>query len=371
MKDLATGRDPYHRAVSVDVSGDRWRLGHRPALDIVRGLAILLVLVGHSRVPGLVGAGPVGVRLFFCLSGFLITALLLQEHARSGRISFAAFYARRAGRLMPALLASTALVALVSLRVPWFASWPDVLATVFYVGNWRLVATGELGALVATWSLAVEEQFYLVWPVLLLLALRAGRRWAMALMTIGLVGSLVARWMLWDRDPASLRLAYGTEMQVDALMAGALIAAAVCGRSVRARSRWWAVPALGGLLVAASRDGGWFYLSMAGWALVSSAALVAVAALVTVEGRASLAPLRWLGRRSYGIYLYHAPVAVALDVMRPEWPPWIRAVCILGVGLPLAVLSWRYLEEPILRRRRSFAARGETLPAAAAVGGNP
>ena len=327
-----------------------WRLGHRPALDAVRGLAILLVLIGHARVPGLAGAGPVGVRLFFCLSGFLITALLLEELARSGRIRFAAFYARRVRRLMPALLASTALVALASLAIPWVASGQDVLATLLYVGNWYLIATGSLGALVGTWSLAVEEQFYLVWPVCLLIAVRAGRRWAVLVMGVALAGSLLSRWLSWRQDPESLRLSYGTDMQIDALMAGALIAAALCGRVVSFRAGWWALPAVLGLLIAASRDGAGFQLTMAGWALASSAALVTSAALAA-GSRGSWAGLGWLGRRSYGIYLYHAPVAVALDVMAPGWPPWLRAACILGVGLPLAALSWRFLEAPLLQRR--------------------
>ena len=85
---------------AAESTAQTWQLGHRPALDTVRGLAIVLVLVGHCRVPGLVGAGPVGVRLFFCLSGFLITTLLLEEFARSRRIDFAAFYLRRARRLL-------------------------------------------------------------------------------------------------------------------------------------------------------------------------------------------------------------------------------------------------------------------------------
>ncbi len=269
----------------------RWRLGHRPALDAVRGLAILLVLVGHSRVPGLAGAGPVGVRLFFCLPGFLITTLLLEEFARSGRIRFTAFYARRARRLVPALLASTGLVALASLAIPWVASARDVLATLLYVGNWYLIATGSLGALVGTWSLAVEEQFYLLWPLTLLLALRAGRRWAVLVMAAGLIGSLLTRWVLWSREPESLRLSYGTDMQVDALMAGALVAVALCGRVVSLRASWWAPPAVLGLLVAASRDGAAFQITMAGWALVSSTALVMSAGLrlPRVLGAAALA----------------------------------------------------------------------------------
>ena len=127
-------------------SGDAWRLGHRPALDGVRGVAILLVLVGHA-LPRLLLGGTAGVAVFFALSGFLITTLLLERRDRTGTPGFEAFYLRRAWRLLPALAVFLAVVGLASLWWPWLASPRSLFASVFYVQNFQIIHHGGGAAL--------------------------------------------------------------------------------------------------------------------------------------------------------------------------------------------------------------------------------
>lgn len=144
-------------------------MGRQPALDGIRGGAVLLVMLDHT---GALGWGWVGVDVFFALSGFLITTLLFEERERNGRISLSAFYKRRARRLLPALFLLLAFVTIAQTRFGVFPSswplWQQLAATLLYVNNW-VMATGRspLGPLTLTWSLAQEEQFYLFWPVLL------------------------------------------------------------------------------------------------------------------------------------------------------------------------------------------------------------
>jgi len=316
----------------------------------VRGVAILLVLVGHAHVPRTVGAGQVGVRLFFCLSGFLITALLLQELRASGRIDFRAFYVRRALRLLPALVASTVLVAVVGLILgPWFYQWRDGLAVLLYVGNWELVRDG-LGGLTGTWSLSVEEQFYFVWPVLFFVL----RKWSpvvlLSVTVAGIAGSLLVRYQLWEDGGVSPRLSYGTEVHIDALLGGALLAMWLVGRRVRTWSGWWAVLPAGVLVWGVMADGARFFMVTGVASLVGGVALVAVAAM-SRDAWLSWGWLGWLGRRSYGIYLYHCPVSVYLDVKYPELGWEWRLPILWGIGIGLAVLSWRWIETPFLRRK--------------------
>src|SRR5437870_3842480 len=159
---------------SDHVQTKHWRLGHRPALDGLRGIAALLVIAAHLNIPGFAGGGATGVTLFFALSGFLITALLLEDHARGG-IRWLEFYRRRALRLLPALL----------LVVIAFSAWDakferanvarDALAAIFYVANFARARGYQLGSLSHTWSLAVEEQFYFTWPLVLTIVARRPR----------------------------------------------------------------------------------------------------------------------------------------------------------------------------------------------------
>src|SRR4051794_13680345 len=242
---------------------------YRPALDGLRAVAVggvILYHLGYGWLPG----GFLGVDLFFVLSGYLITGLLLDEYDRRGRIGLPAFYARRVRRLMPALLLVLLAVGAAGrvLEPPW--SWSgrrgDLLATLFYYANWHFIATDQSyfaeftaqSPLRHAWSLAIEEQFYLVWPLLMVVLLRYARRWLPALVAAGAAASAIAMVALYS--PAGPTRAYaGTDARAQQLLIGALLAI------VALPHRPWAarlgLPALlaGGVLAVTVHDDGRFY----------------------------------------------------------------------------------------------------------------
>ncbi|HEY2878554.1 acyltransferase [Nocardioides sp.] len=208
-----------------------FRLGRRPELDGLRGVAIILVLTSHvvayetgARLDAL---GAAGVEVFFALSGFLITALLLEERAE-GRVRLSRFYERRARRLLPAL--ALILGALLALRAVMATNiTPTIQPTLFYYANWSMISGRDLGSLDPTWSLAVEEQFYLVWPLVLLLALR-WRRGPVVVASVVIIASTALRFALAD----PVRVHAGSDTQAGPLVIGALLAIlAPCLRPLR------------------------------------------------------------------------------------------------------------------------------------------
>src|SRR5436309_2477777 len=213
----------------------------RPALDGVRAVAVLAVIGYHvgSRLPG----GFLGVDVFFVLSGYLITTLILRERAARGRIDLARFWARRARRLLPAgllLVAACALMTTHNVPVSEFeARRGDMLATVFYYANWHFIAASESyfalfvgrSPLEHTWSLAIEEQFYVLWPLLVMSIglLRPGVRASLGLIVAGVAAS--AAWMVAIYDPTNPTRAYiGTDTRAHTLLIGALLAVVLFGR---------------------------------------------------------------------------------------------------------------------------------------------
>src|SRR4051794_2930819 len=212
----------------------RTRLPHVDALDGLRGVAVLGVLAFHL---GHLRGGFLGVDLFFVLSGFLITSLLLAEWRRDGRIALGAFWARRARRLLPAVLVLIAAIAAYAATNPpsvaMHALRGDALATLAYVANWHAIVADhsywELfsvpSLLAHTWSLAIEEQLYVVWPLIVVVALRFGRR-ALLFTALGLgVASAIAMIVLHgDGDPTS-RVYFGTDTRAAAVLFGAALAA--------------------------------------------------------------------------------------------------------------------------------------------------
>ena len=304
---------------------------HRPDLDGLRGLAILLVLIEHTAFTGSsyllpFAPGMVGVTTFFVLSGYLITSLLLREQP----IDLRNFYLRRAVRLGPALLVLIVAVVVASIiglnPFPWV---PGVLSTLFYVSNWTDVAGVPTGLLGHTWSLAIEEQFYLLWPLAMILL---PRRSLLPVATVLAVGGC----LMYALNIGPVY--YSTFTNGGAILAGC--AAALAGRML---------PRIAGLLGIALIVIGAF-----GW---SQSLAVTGAVLVVLAPVDALLPIAPLGRRAYSLYLW-------------SWP----FVLLVGgpVALPLtliaAELSYRLVERPVLSRFHDrLAARSPgsaTLPSA-------
>jgi peptidoglycan/LPS O-acetylase OafA/YrhL len=333
------------------------RLGYVPALDGLRGVAILGVLGVHLF--GLSG-GFYGVDLFFVLSGFLITTLLLEEHDRTGRVSLRAFYIRRARRLMPALCAVLVLIAVVGPLYYSPALLASIVASGLYAANIvRGFGTSDfLNATPAAhlWSLAQEEQFYVLWPVALLsLHRRLTERRLMTLLAAGFVLLVLYRAGLAAAGAGWHRIYYAPDTHMDGLVLGCLVA---CAR----RRGLTTVPALAGcaafaLVVAAFALGAqtvpW---SVGGMPVVEIAAAALVLAALS-PGPVSLAlsarPLVWIGALSYSLYLWQIP-AMWLTGWDDRWGA-------LALAAALTLVSYYVIERPFRRPR----ARAIAVPAAA------
>jgi peptidoglycan/LPS O-acetylase OafA/YrhL len=369
---------------------------HIRALDGLRGAAVLLVVLSHMA-PDAAPGGFLGVDLFFVLSGFLITSLLVGEWETTGGIALGRFWVRRARRLVPALLLVLAVVLLVGLLTGTDAERHrlglDGLSSLFYVANWRFIESGqsyvmqfvvaEPSPLRHMWSLAIEEQFYLVWPlVVLLVGLVARRVWrprqralraVLAVTCAALaVASVVWMWVEAGSGTSFDRLYYGTDSRAFVILSGALVGALCVGR-----------PQLRGLLRPVAIGLG----IVAGSALVVATAMVetgdrwlyrggfAVLALVLVLlllGAAQdgpnplgwllrLRPLVGLGLISYGVYLWHWPMVVWFTPDRTGLDGVALFALRAGLTLAASLLSYRFLEQPI--RRRGLAGLGRARPA--------
>lgn len=331
-----------------------------PALDGLRGLAVAGVLAYHAGWSGARG-GYLGVSLFFTLSGYLICTLLTQERERSGTIDLGRFWSRRARRLLPAALVALVLAVLVS-TAPGIGQASelrgDVLAALGYVANWRFVLDGssyaELGQgpspVQHFWSLAIEEQFYLLFPFVVAFA----GRWLRWVLAAALVASFASVAVVHGD---AVRAYYGTDTRGAEVLIGALLALWVRDRPEPARAVAVAGPVALALIL-------WSWAAVAHadarlheGGLVLHAALVAVVIRACTGGGITAAvlaapPLRWLGRISYGAYLYHWPLFLWLTPERTLLDGLPLAGVRLGLTLAAAELSHRLLEEPIRSGRR-------------------
>lgn len=355
-----------------------------PALDGIRAIAVALVLAEHGGIPGVSG-GFLGVDVFFVLSGFLITSLLLDELAHRGRIALADFWIRRARRLLPALIVMVLAVVAVRSLFPTEAVATlrdDAVAAFFWAANWAFVAQqtdyfsqgSPPSPLQHTWSLAVEEQYYLLWPLLVIAVaavLGARARWGVfALATVGAVGSAVAA-ILMASDTGVNRVYFGTDTRVQALLVGAAAAALLVrdwsvltagGTLIRTRWRRWAATALSVLGLAGLAALAHFATGSAGEFRLGLLIAVAVAAVLVVAPVAldqtspvarvlAWRPLVWLGAISYGVYLWHWPIFLALNGERTGWSGWPLFAVRCAATIAVATASWWLLEEPIRRWR--------------------
>jgi peptidoglycan/LPS O-acetylase OafA/YrhL len=359
--------------------------GRVPGLDGIRGFAVLLVVLSHAHVPFFGPGGIAGVTTFFVLSGFLITGLLLKEHRRTGRIDLLAFWGRRALRLLPALLVFLGVITVLYLTLGWAtrSQMTEVLRPVLlYYGNIHIAVGGVLDPFRHTWSLAVEEQFYLVWPLLLtaaLFPLRA-RGSRAAILFAGLVVLTVASagWRLYQGlhlgEPDVRWLPHTT---VFSMTAGGALA-------VLFDNGWrpgrWALPA--GLIALSAYF--WLPVALLGpspWILGPVVySVFALVLIVSVLGTSSTPltwePLRWTGKVSYGWYLWHFPVMYTLMNNPDSVVHYTVALAmVVVVSLGISGISWHYLEEPVQRRFRHRLERVRLAPEApetpAAVGTSP
>jgi peptidoglycan/LPS O-acetylase OafA/YrhL len=352
----------------MDKSPGRW-----PGLDGLRALAVAAVVGFHF---GVLPPGWVGVDIFFVISGYLITTLLLEESQRLGRISLRRFWARRALRLGPALLCAIALALTLSLlctsatRHDTLSGLPWVL---LYSGNWaRAMGPTSLGLLGHTWSLAIEEQFYLLWPLVCVAIVARSRNLTKAAAVVcGLALADAVYLMFAMKHWGSLRAYYGTDTHAVGLLAGSALALGILSRKRaerggESRQRYFA-PLTVVLLVVFVSILALYSNAQTETALLLIAATLASVVLVAhlvlkpIGGVAALfssSSATWLGKRSYGIYLYHLPIAMLfLERCHLRGAPRAAVLCgCLLFTVLLAGVSYRWVETPFLRRKESFAA---------------
>jgi peptidoglycan/LPS O-acetylase OafA/YrhL len=385
----ATDEGPNRRAA---------RFGHIPALDGLRAMAVLAVMAYHGGLADDVPGGLFSLDTFFCLSGFLITSLVVTEFRRTASVGLRAFWARRARRLLPALLLLLLAVAVWAHLFAGASQAPelrlDELSTLFYVANWHFIAVGSNyfvqngppSPLLHTWSLAVEEQFYLVWPVVALVILRRSRTLWPLLWTavIGAVASAVEMALLYQPTNPT-RVYFGTDTHAQSLLIGAALAVALVLWRERGGDTTASLPARRALAVTglvAAAVTGWMWTSVAFSDPFAFEGGVAVAALATalVILAASLAPtnpvarvlalrpLRFVGRISYALYLWHYP----FDLWLTHANTGLIGLPLLGVRTAVtfvvATASTLLVEEPIRQGRFFTALRAWVAgPAAVAV----
>lgn len=354
-------------------------------IDGLRAFAVVSVIASHAHVFWLHGGG-VGVDIFFGISGFLITYLLINEQKSRGRIDIGKFWLRRLLRLMPALLVVVVCVDVLAIAVSYvrpndylqdsLAATPSVL---LYFSNWMIVGTDSsyLGWFGPLWSLSVEEQFYLVWPLVVILVMRTRRPLTILASVASVVAVAAAVNRFFVLDGANLYRTFGTDVRVDMLLAGGLLAIAMragFAQRVEAVSRILAAPAAVYLVFVAImvpefgapgvEDEARLYYTV-GLPFVALSTVAIVGFIVTHQGgitaRAlSARPLAYTGRISYGMYLWHYPVIMAIKAVTTDLDETVTFAIALAGTYVAAALSWRLIEKPLSDR---FHVRLKPAPA--------
>jgi peptidoglycan/LPS O-acetylase OafA/YrhL len=354
-------------------SGATAPLEHLPGLDGLRGFAVLAVLAFHGGFSWAVG-GYLGVSLFFTLSGFLICRLLIAERSSTGHIRLGRFWDRRFRRLAPAAMAALALVVVFGMTVATpsqrFALGGDIRSALLYFANWHLYFGGQSYAAIFVdpspvqhfWSLAIEEQFYLIFPLVVAgtMAVFRGSRRALGGVLLALAaGSFALEFAFGNQD----RIYYGTDTRALELLAGALLAIVLVNREaliVRGRRAGWT---FGAAALAVSVVVAWMWMRVSEqshWLYRGGFALVAATSVVLVLGAiapgpirvvCSLGVMRYIGRISYGLYLFHWPIFLWLDSDRVGLFGWRLFAVRCAVTFALAAASFALLEWPIRSRR--------------------
>ena len=349
-----------------------FELGYRPWLDGFRGLSILAVMAFNGHLSYAQG-GFIGVDLFFVLSGFLITSLLVQEYYRTSTISVRSFYYRRALRLLPALFALllcySAYAALFQPREKAIAEWKGVFYTLFYAANWAQIGfkAGALGTLSHAWSLSVEEQFYILWPLILIVLLKVGKKsLIVAVLVLSAVASLAWTAWLWSHTPNYLRMYLGSDTRANELLIGCLTGFLVTWKSfpqskpikfcLHVMSAISIVAILYAVYAARYYSG---FVYNGGFTLISLGAAVIIIDMIVFPSFLlrifEIKPLVWIGKISYGLYLWHLPIfEVWRQTFEGRVSPFVFTALRLGSVLLVAATSYYVLEIPFLKLRRRY-----------------
>jgi peptidoglycan/LPS O-acetylase OafA/YrhL len=346
------------------------RLRHVPALDGIRGIGLVLVVATHALLifaPGLYGhvlpGGFIGLDAFFVLSGFLITSLLLGEQGRNGRVSLRGFYRRRALRLLPALLCLLAVHAIYAAMtsLPMHTEYTSGLSVLLYSANWYRAAGHPVAlGMGHLWSLAVEEQFYFVWPIVTVAVVSINRsaRFVYISLVTGALVVCVWRYILWHHGVTPFVIQQRTDCRADSLIIGAIAAHIYVRRSLpRVRFSTLAWPALAllaycALFLSAQRE----FWYVGGFTLVAIASALMILAIADGQWRGSaifgFAPARTLGTVSYGIYLWHLPVFLAVRREMPRTTYWIQFALAAAITAGFTLVSWFGVERPAQRWKK-------------------
>ena len=371
--ELAEGR-------SAGVTGNT-RLPYIPGLDGLRALAVIAVIAYHSEIESVPG-GFLGVEIFFVISGYLITALLLEEFNSNQRIDLKQFWARRARRLLPALFLYVAgsIALAYTMAEDVIPTKGEIISTLGYVYNWfgifQEISYTDVferkNFFHHLWSLAVEEQFYLLWPVLVLcLQKYLSKRVTIILISLGIATSTVLMWVMYQPFEDPLRLYYGTDTRASALLIGALLAYMwrpwnAQDTKLYALAKKILFPVGFGAVVVLIWANMYYTLLMpdseqlfrGGFLLTSIITAIVLASIVTPGSKLNnvlgFAPLVWIGKRSYGLYLWHWPVfQLTRERVDVDINGWELFAVRMFVTLILVEISYQYIERPIRERRVS------------------
>ncbi|GHC58770.1 acyltransferase family protein [Roseibacillus persicicus] len=341
------------------------------SLDGLRALAVGVVLIAHAGSP-FPRSGSVGVEIFFVLSGFLITGILSREFQESGAVSRKNFYIRRLLRLTPALLLAVALFAVLFSLTHHYFPTREVAIALTYTANWAEALWNlDLGAMAHCWTLATEEQFYFLWPFVIVAlekTIKTTKGKALALTTIALALAGYRAAVVGSYSPA--RIYFGLDTHMDGLVMGSALAyfAAILRTSEKSRSTsyhilsWIVVPVSLFVLLALMYLFKWdstglhqygFFL-----AALSSVAIIldlTLSPFSLIQKPLSLPPLVYLGKISYGLYLFHYPLYHFITEVMPDASFLVKAPLKIGLSILVAALSFHLVEVKFLTLKKHFA----------------
>jgi len=346
-----------------------FHLGYRPALDGIRGFAVLWVIGFHFNLP-LGRDGLFGVDMFFVLSGFLITILLVEEWEREGKVHFKNFYLRRILRLYPALL-------LLLIALCMIAPWPYIISTLFYFTNWVKALHLQPDSLFLdhTWSLSIEEQYYILWPIALtfLLKMKIHKRNLFLLPLLLGLASAIARGIYWIATEDWFRVYMGTDLHADGLLIGSSFGLMTMYSFYPNFSKHKLIISLTTVItflfifwLLIEKELTSSFIPLYGNLGISLGTIIIISRLIHFPSPFlikifSFSPLVKIGMISYGLYLWHAPVGVVIDQVNFNLEPFLISMCKIIATFLAAGLSYFLVEKPFLKLKDRFISKQSSL----------